>query len=344
MCPFIARLAADFLSSFASPHDRYNWKSNDGCRAIGPGYKQSPGRRSSIGKIAGMCENPHVDMNRPAVAELMADSAALARRVNALCEDICEVIPQEIPQLNGDAAVLPTPPRILAIQQPRSQATSNRPIGLRCWPNMPSPDSLVDQGLDESEDLMKSIEPGLAAAVSTADRSGSAGGWAPFQMLDEPTVGAAGIRIDQRAAPRGQAGSLDRRYPAPAVRGARSPSGVLLDARTVCWSGGLPPRDLSRDATGLSAEETPILSLPAGDGDGADGPRVLPSRGCSARPGYSTPRGARGSAADAQASAGPDGGRPADVGLVRLPGGICGHLGWPGSRAQDHRGWHPAAA
>ena len=46
----------------------------------------------SIGKIAGMCENAHVDMNRPAVAELMADvSAALARRVNALCEDICEV-------------------------------------------------------------------------------------------------------------------------------------------------------------------------------------------------------------------------------------------------------------
>ena len=39
-----------------------------------------------------MCENPHVDMNRPAVAELMADvSAALARWVNALCEDICEV-------------------------------------------------------------------------------------------------------------------------------------------------------------------------------------------------------------------------------------------------------------
>ena len=63
-----------------------------------------------------MCENPHVDMDRPAVAELMADvSAALARRVNALCEDICEVIPQEIPQLNGDAAVLPTPPRILAM-------------------------------------------------------------------------------------------------------------------------------------------------------------------------------------------------------------------------------------
>ena len=53
-----------------------------------------------------MCENPHVDMNHPAVAELMADvSAALARRVNALCEDICEVTLREIPQLNGDTAV-----------------------------------------------------------------------------------------------------------------------------------------------------------------------------------------------------------------------------------------------
>jgi len=48
-----------------------------------------------------MCENPHVDMNRPAVAELMADvSAALARRVSALCEEIL----REIPQLNGDTA------------------------------------------------------------------------------------------------------------------------------------------------------------------------------------------------------------------------------------------------
>ena len=31
--------------------------------------------------------------------------AALARRVNTLCEDICEVILREIPQLNGDTAV-----------------------------------------------------------------------------------------------------------------------------------------------------------------------------------------------------------------------------------------------
>jgi len=54
-----------------------------------------------------MCENPHVDMDRPAVAELMADvSAALARRVSAVCQDVYEVILREIPQLNGDKPVL----------------------------------------------------------------------------------------------------------------------------------------------------------------------------------------------------------------------------------------------
>ena len=36
-----------------------------------------------------MCENPHVDMDRPAVAELMADvSAALTQRVSVLREDV----------------------------------------------------------------------------------------------------------------------------------------------------------------------------------------------------------------------------------------------------------------
>jgi hypothetical protein len=54
-----------------------------------------------------MCENPHVDMDRPAVAELMADvSAALAQRVSVLREDVYEVILREIPQLNGDKPVL----------------------------------------------------------------------------------------------------------------------------------------------------------------------------------------------------------------------------------------------
>ncbi len=44
-----------------------------------------------------MCENPHVDMERPAVAELMADvSAVLARRVSVLYEDLYEVILREL--------------------------------------------------------------------------------------------------------------------------------------------------------------------------------------------------------------------------------------------------------
>jgi len=52
-------------------------------------------------------QNPHVDMDRPAVAELMADvSAALAQRVSALREDVYQVILREIPELNGDKPVL----------------------------------------------------------------------------------------------------------------------------------------------------------------------------------------------------------------------------------------------
>jgi len=54
-----------------------------------------------------VCENPHVDTDRPAVAELMAAvSAALAQRVNALREDVYQVILREIPDLNGDKPVL----------------------------------------------------------------------------------------------------------------------------------------------------------------------------------------------------------------------------------------------
>ncbi|MGD0605514.1 MAG: helix-turn-helix domain-containing protein [Streptosporangiaceae bacterium] len=46
-------------------------------------------------------------MDRPAVAELMADvSAALAQRVSALREDVYQVILREIPELNGDKPVL----------------------------------------------------------------------------------------------------------------------------------------------------------------------------------------------------------------------------------------------
>jgi hypothetical protein len=63
-------------------------------------------------------------------------------------------------------------------------------------------------------------------------------------------------------------------------------------ARGSLWrTGGQPPGDLYRGATGPNTEETAILWFRAADGD--------------------------------------DDGR---------------YLGWPGSRTQDHRGWHPAAA
>jgi hypothetical protein len=54
-----------------------------------------------------MCKNPQVDINGPAVAELMAGvAAAVSRRVAAVSEDVYEVILREIPELHDDKAVL----------------------------------------------------------------------------------------------------------------------------------------------------------------------------------------------------------------------------------------------
>jgi DNA-binding PucR family transcriptional regulator len=54
-----------------------------------------------------MCKNPQVDIDGPAVAELMAGvAAAVSRRVNAVSEDVYEVILREIPELRDDQAVL----------------------------------------------------------------------------------------------------------------------------------------------------------------------------------------------------------------------------------------------
>jgi DNA-binding PucR family transcriptional regulator len=57
--------------------------------------------------LAGMCKNPQVDIDGPAVAELMASvAAAVTRRVAAVSEDVYEVILREIPELHDDKAVL----------------------------------------------------------------------------------------------------------------------------------------------------------------------------------------------------------------------------------------------
>ena len=54
-----------------------------------------------------MCKNPQVEIDRPAVAELMADvAAAVARRGAAVSEDVYEAIVQQIPQLREDKPVL----------------------------------------------------------------------------------------------------------------------------------------------------------------------------------------------------------------------------------------------
>src|SRR6202161_1202378 len=54
-----------------------------------------------------MCKNPQVQIDRPDVAELVADVAAVvARRATAVSEDVYEAIVHEIPQLRDDRPVL----------------------------------------------------------------------------------------------------------------------------------------------------------------------------------------------------------------------------------------------
>ncbi len=63
---------------------------------LGPGPGCSP-----------VCKNPQVDINGPAVAELMACvAAAVSRRVDAVSEGVYEVILGEIPELRADKPVL----------------------------------------------------------------------------------------------------------------------------------------------------------------------------------------------------------------------------------------------
>src|SRR6266704_4752491 len=53
-----------------------------------------------------MCKNPQVDMDRPAVELISGVAAAVARRADAVYEDVYEVILREIPQLREDRPVL----------------------------------------------------------------------------------------------------------------------------------------------------------------------------------------------------------------------------------------------
>jgi hypothetical protein len=54
-----------------------------------------------------MCKNPQVDIDGPAVAELVADvAAAVSRRVAVVSEDVYEVVLREIPELRDDKSVL----------------------------------------------------------------------------------------------------------------------------------------------------------------------------------------------------------------------------------------------
>jgi hypothetical protein len=54
-----------------------------------------------------MCKNPQVDIDGPAVAELVADvAAAVSRRAAVVSEDVYEVMLREIPELRDDKPVL----------------------------------------------------------------------------------------------------------------------------------------------------------------------------------------------------------------------------------------------
>ncbi len=57
--------------------------------------------------LAGMCKNPQVDIDGPAVAGLVADvAAAVSRRAAVVSEDVYEVVLREIPELRDDKSVL----------------------------------------------------------------------------------------------------------------------------------------------------------------------------------------------------------------------------------------------
>src|SRR5690349_19480893 len=54
-----------------------------------------------------MCKNPQVDIDSPAVAELVAEvAAAVSRRAATVSEDVYEVILRDIPELRDDKSVL----------------------------------------------------------------------------------------------------------------------------------------------------------------------------------------------------------------------------------------------
>jgi DNA-binding PucR family transcriptional regulator len=57
--------------------------------------------------LAGICKDPQVDVDGPAVAELVAGvAAAVGRRGDAVSEDVYEAIVREIPQLDEDKPLL----------------------------------------------------------------------------------------------------------------------------------------------------------------------------------------------------------------------------------------------
>jgi PucR C-terminal helix-turn-helix domain/GGDEF-like domain len=77
------------------------------CHMSGCRFRPIAHRRLLLGMLAGMCKNPQVDIDDPAVSELIADvAAAVSRRAAAVSGEVNEVILREIPELRDDKTVL----------------------------------------------------------------------------------------------------------------------------------------------------------------------------------------------------------------------------------------------
>jgi hypothetical protein len=76
-------------------------------RVNGTGVAGPPSSLPPLPKTPEVCKTPQVEMDAPAVAELMANVAAtVSRQVAAVSADVYGVILREIPELRDDQRVL----------------------------------------------------------------------------------------------------------------------------------------------------------------------------------------------------------------------------------------------
>lgn len=115
---------------------------------------------------------------------------------------------------------------------------------------------------------MNGLPASLHAVIDTPDCSGGGDDRRPGLRMLDGSDGPARLMFESASRQRHTA-LLDRwlaivRVQPTAACGARVV--WVLDARTIRWSGGLPPSELHRGMTGLNSEETPILWFRADSG------------------------------------------------------------------------------